>query len=70
MQGYSIIAQCLTTLLKKGKFQWTEKTKNACENLKHAMITTPTLAMSNFKEPFTIETDASGEGIGVVRSAR
>lgn len=30
------------------------------------MTTTPTLALPNFKEPFTIETDASGEGTGVV----
>ena len=34
--------------------------------MKKAMSTTPTLAMPNFEEPFTIETDASGEGIGVV----
>ncbi|RVW34662.1 hypothetical protein CK203_106429 [Vitis vinifera] len=30
------------------------------------MTTTPTLAMPNFNEAFTIETDAFGEGIGVV----
>ena len=30
------------------------------------MTTTPTLAMPNFNEAFTIETNAFGEGIGVV----
>lgn len=30
------------------------------------MTSTPTLAMFNFNDTFTIETDASGDGIGVV----
>lgn len=30
------------------------------------MISTSTLALPNFAEPFTIEADASGEGIGAV----
>ena len=70
VQAYNIIAWPLTNLLKKGKFQWIEKAKNAFKNLKQAMTTTPTLAMLNFKELFTIETDASEEGIGAVLPAR
>ena len=30
------------------------------------MTTTPTLAMLNFNEPFTIETNISREGIGAI----
>ena len=30
------------------------------------MTSTPTLAMPNFEEPFTIEIDAFGDGIGIV----
>ena len=32
------------------------------------MTTTPTPTMPNFKEPFVIETYASGEGIGTILS--
>lgn len=65
VRNYGVLAQPLTQLLKKGKFQWDDKAKVAFEGLKQGMTTTPTLALPNFSEPFTIETDASGNGIGV-----
>jgi hypothetical protein len=56
----------LTDLLKKGQFGWTAKAENSFKLFKQAMITTPTLAMPNFQQPFTIESNAFGEGIGAV----
>ncbi|XP_035545952.1 uncharacterized protein LOC118348436 [Juglans regia] len=64
VQNYGIIARPLTNLLKKGQFGWTEEAETAFLALKQAMTSTPTLAMPNFNDSFTIETDASGDGIG------
>lgn len=63
VQNYGIMAWPLTNLLKKGQFGWNDETETAFLALKHAMTTTPTLIMPNFNDSFTIETDASGEGI-------
>lgn len=52
--------------IKKGKFGWHDEAKAAFSALKQAMTTTSTLAMPNFNDSFTIETDASGDDIGVV----
>ncbi|KAH9722902.1 hypothetical protein KPL70_006891 [Citrus sinensis] len=66
VRNYEVLARPLTNLLKKGNFKWDEDAASAFTMLKQAMTTTPTLAMPNFNEPFTIETDASGDGIGTV----
>ena len=68
MQNYGILARPLTTLLKKGQFRWNDEAEVAFITLKKAMTSTPTLAMPNFQETFTIEADASGDGIGAVLS--
>jgi hypothetical protein len=66
VKNYSIVARALTNLLKKGQFGWNEEVETAFLALKQAMTTTPTLAMPNFKDVFTVETDALGDGIGAI----
>jgi len=60
------MARALNNLIKKGQFGWHEKAETAFLALKQVMTTAPTLAMPNFKDVFTVETDASGNGIGAV----
>lgn len=66
VRNYGILARPFTNLLKKGQFGWTEEAETSFKLLKQAMTTTPTLTMPNFLQTFTIESDASGEVIGVV----
>jgi hypothetical protein len=66
VRNYGIFARPLTNLLKKGQFGWNDDAEEAFHTLKKAMTTTLILAMPNFNEAFTMETDASGDGIEVV----
>lgn len=66
IQGYSIIARPLTTLLKKDGFLWDTNATAAFEALKTALTASPVLALPNFGKDFVIETDASNVGIGAV----
>jgi hypothetical protein len=56
----------LHDLLKKGNFLWTASHDSAFKQLQHALINAPVLALPNFTEAFTLETDAFGSGIGAV----
>ncbi|GKC95235.1 retrotransposon-related protein [Tanacetum coccineum] len=66
IKNYAVVAQPLTSLLKKNAFQWTEHATQSFQALKRAMIKAPVLKLPNFDEPFVVETDASGIGIGAV----
>lgn len=68
VRNYGLIARPLTILLRKGYFKWSEEVDEAFTKLKQVITTTPILAMPDFTEPFIIEIDASGDGIGAVLS--
>ncbi|GJZ25722.1 hypothetical protein Tco_0569975, partial [Tanacetum coccineum] len=52
VKGYAVIAQPLTSLLKKGGFQWSEQATLAFKELQQAMIQSLVLAMPDFEEEF------------------
>lgn len=67
MRNFGVIAKPPFNLLKKGvPFVWTAVTDAAFQALKHQLISAPVLALPDFSQPFAIETDASGKGIGAV----
>lgn len=66
IKNYAVISNSLTELLKKGAFQRTDLATKAFEELKKAMVRAPLLGLPNFSQPFVIEVDANGIGIGAV----
>ncbi|KAM1179276.1 hypothetical protein ACFX2G_018865 [Malus domestica] len=56
----------LTVLTKKDNFKWNDAAIMPFNTLKQAMLSPQVLALSDFSQPFTIESDALGYGIGAV----
>ena len=70
IRGYAMIAEPLVRLTTMETLQWTSHAQQAFENLKSALATAPVLALPDFQVPFTVETDASGNGMGAVLSQK
>ena len=66
VKHYGQITKPLTDILRLKNFLWTPSAQAAFDNLKIAMTTTPVLALPDFQETFTVETDACQDGIGAV----
>ncbi|XP_043725460.1 uncharacterized protein LOC122672017 [Telopea speciosissima] len=68
IRHYAQIAAPLTDLLRSGGFKWNEAAQTAFKALQKAITTAPVLVLPDFTVPFTLETDASGVGVGAVLS--
>jgi hypothetical protein len=66
VKGFSQLGAPLTDLTKKGAFHWTEESQQTFDKMKEVMSTCPVLALPDFSQPFVLECDASGVGIGAV----
>ena len=56
----------LTNLTKKGSFRWSEEAQATFDKMKKLMSMCLVLALPYFGQPFTLECDASREGLGAV----
>ncbi|XP_059067751.1 uncharacterized mitochondrial protein AtMg00860-like [Cryptomeria japonica] len=66
VRGFSQLAAPLTNLTKKGAFRWIEQAQGVFDRLKEVMSTCLVLTLPDFSQPFVLECDALGLGIGVV----
>ncbi|XP_052483076.1 uncharacterized protein LOC128036202 [Gossypium raimondii] len=66
IRNYGEISRLLTDLLQKNCWGWNDRATEAFQALKQALVTAPVLVLPNFQLEFTVDTDASGGGIGAV----
>lgn len=70
IRNYAMLASPLTDLLRTDSYSWTPEAQDAFKKLKSCLSSTPVLALPDFSQPFQVETDDSGMGIGVVLSKK
>ena len=69
VKGFASIAAPVNHLLEKGKpWEWTKVCEHAFSSLKKMLTTSPILAYPDFEIEFTVDCDASGDGLGAVLS--
>ena len=69
IKGFADIAAPLHQLTAKGvPFQWSAVQEEAFQRLREALVTSPILALPKREGRFTVDTDASNQGIGAVLS--
>ena len=69
VKDFAKIAKPLYRLTEQGRqFKWTTECDSAFATLKNRLITTPILSFPDYSKAFTLDTDASQEGIGAVLS--
>ncbi|KAD4385961.1 hypothetical protein E3N88_26130 [Mikania micrantha] len=66
VRHYGLIAQPLTALTKKDNFKWNDEARHAFDQLKNVLMFAHVLRLPDFSQPFSIECDASTEGVGVI----
>jgi hypothetical protein len=66
VKGFSQLCATLTDLTRKGAFKWSHEAQVTFDRMKKVMSTCPVLSLPYFSQPFILECDASGEGIGAV----
>jgi hypothetical protein len=52
--------------MKKGAFKWIEEAQRTFDRMKEVMRTFLVLALPDLTQPFVLECDASGEGLGAI----